>query len=723
MSTKPIPPALADVPSDIPADSTPNQQRVFAFGLWALDLLENSVRQPKEASAIERLEQLGQTFGRLNTGKVVFSVWSFPLETEERIVVDGPDVKPVAIEEIVSFTKASEGFLDPKEELKIVRKRYGALIVFHRFQLRLERSHLAGLSIAPDANPDGFKKFALLLRTLPVGTPQEEKERLISEMRRQGISGITLHGKESLVKGVKVPAAQVLLTLMQKQFDSIPDSELHAWVAGFMRLASPGVITEVMNRLDVVTTGPRAGVLERAVLTSMETPLLLGWRDSLEQRGEQLAQQMVQALNPQERTELENQLRALPALLSKVNAAIPEEEKQKDEAKRREKFAQRQVAKAEEQSLQRVQASGHPILTEPDAFLEKLDKESDATNYRKLTQPVIDIINKLLAEKLDAARKFVELLARHSRATDTPWRRPIATSFVIECSQDHVLRRVFEILEGEDAEAREHAKAILVAYAGRVVPALVQRIETAPADAVAKVAIWTTTLHAIGEPAEAFLCERLNQDGEHPASLMRLGMELITKIKRADRLDLVGKFTRRKEPEVREQALRALATLDPVKGQQLIKRSIGDRDFAIARTSILLLGELKTTDWSVLSQFLDIVKRREKEQPEPDERLQLTVVQALGLVGNFQLKDGSMLDTYLCQLLLLEEKKLFGLMGSKMKEKSPRVRAAVCAALAELGTEKSLEALRDAATKTPDGDPMKEAAKDAIKSILSRNKK
>lgn len=106
--------------------------------------------------------------------------------------------------------------------------------------------------------------------------------------------------------------------------------------------------------------------------------------------------------------------------------------------------------------------------------------------------------------------------------------------------------------------------------------------------------------------------------------------------------------------------------------------------------------------------------------PEPDERLQIVTAQALGMVGNVVFKSNITLEDALLDLAQpQQDKKVLGLGGSRLRDKSVAVRGALCEALGGIGGDKALVVLRKLALNDPN-EPVKAKARDAIRAISAR---
>ena len=228
--------------------------KLGSWGLWALDFFEGTVRPPREAAALERFEHVGESLQKLLQGRLSLTFYSLTVDHDERLLVAGPEPQLLFIEDLIGFTKTGEAFLDLKEELKLVRRRHSAQLLFFRVALRLERSWALGLTFKPTVAPEAVHRFALLLREPPLSDPRQEHERLLEQMRRRGIGGIELLSKADLVAGEGMESAtRLLLTLMAATaFFGTPDT------TAMLRMMLAGVVFFIPGWL-LARRDPRQG--------------------------------------------------------------------------------------------------------------------------------------------------------------------------------------------------------------------------------------------------------------------------------------------------------------------------------------------------------------------------------------------------------------------------------------------------------------------------------
>ncbi|MBI5549279.1 MAG: HEAT repeat domain-containing protein [Deltaproteobacteria bacterium] len=687
------------------------------WGLWSLDFFEGMVRPPREAASIERFEHIGEALCKLLQGRITLTYFNVPLEYEERLLVDGPEARMLFIEDLIGFTKATDGFLEAKEELKLVRKRTNAVVVFHKLALRLERSFAMGLSLKPEVQAESVHKFALLMRESALPDPRKEYERLQNEMRLRGIGGIELLSKDELIAGEGMEAAtRLILTLMSRAASGVPDIELSAWAMSYQRLAGTQIAQDLVANLHHVAQGPRQEAMQAAFMEAMAAPDLITWRAKLEKQGSELAARLVKESDPSARDEIEGRLKGLSKLLDKVTQGIPPEMLADLTAKR--------LETSESNRAEHLQLVAAALLADPIGYLKKMSSEREKGYYERSLAQCVEAFSALVIEHVPIARLVLQALQAHLRPVpEVPWRAELAGRTLRELATDrHVQRFLGIVVTPDKPESREHARAALLYLGGAGVPHLAALLNEPPKDegAQALQGAAAALLKEMAQVAEPYLSNKLAEAGA-PLAIARVGLDVIGQLKKTERFEIVSRYSNHGDQGVRESALRALALLDPAKGQALIKRSIGDRDFNIARTAILLMGELKTQDSSVIQQFLETLKRREKEVPEPDERLQMVTAQALGMLGNIPVRTGGHLEDHLLDLVQpQQEKKILGLGGGgKLRDKSPAVRAALCEALGMIGADKTLQLMRKLALSDP-SEPVKAKARDAVKAINSR---
>jgi HEAT repeat protein len=169
---------------------------------------------------------------------------------------------------------------------------------------------------------------------------------------------------------------------------------------------------------------------------------------------------------------------------------------------------------------------------------------------------------------------------------------------------------------------------------------------------------------------------------------------------------------------VREDALAALVQISGREAEGDLLGALKDHEPSVRRRALLCLGSLGSSDPRVLEFLCGVVRRRQKEEAEEDDRLQIQACQALAEIGRVMPSARATIQPVLIQALDPESGK--GLLGrwSSTATKSHAVRVAICTTLGQIGDTAAAEAL---IKLTKDKNPiLRERAARALRQFQNR---
>ncbi len=184
----------------------------------------------------------------------------------------------------------------------------------------------------------------------------------------------------------------------------------------------------------------------------------------------------------------------------------------------------------------------------------------------------------------------------------------------------------------------------------------------------------------------------LERPGVSPRAVRDL-LAVLAHIGGAEASHTVQRHLHHPDAGVREEAIAALVKTSGREAENDLLPALKDHEPAVRRRALLCLGSLGSSDPRVLEFLCGVVRRRQKDEVEEDDRLQIQACQALAEIGRVVPSARSAIQPVLIQALDPESGK--GLLGrwSPTATKSDTVRAAICATLGQIGDTAAAEAL------------------------------
>jgi len=368
--------------------------------------------------------------------------------------------------------------------------------------------------------------------------------------------------------------------------------------------------------------------------------------------------------------------------------------------------------------LQAQKMADHFLATEKET-LSKMEDISDPEIYGRYILQVTSLIPELLRRgSYPSVSAIAEVLARHSQtqASHFTVRPSIAGNALICFSEPSTLAQLREGFTSGKKEAREEISRLFLLLGKPFYNLLVTILLESEDRWVRKHSCRLLT--EMGKGIEDNLINELKQK-DRPWYFYRNIISILGEMKSEKAGDAISEYGFNSEPRLKIEVLDSLVKIFGKNSEQILIESLEDEDFKVRARAIDLLGSLRSANKKVIFPFIEIVKKREHSDIEPDETLQVHVCRALESIGNRKIEEDKTVEDVLIESLKTEKAGILGIGGGGTKRnKSPKIRLALCETLGIIGTKKSLDVLKNVA-KEGEKD-LKEKAQEAVNKISGR---
>lgn len=343
----------------------------------------------------------------------------------------------------------------------------------------------------------------------------------------------------------------------------------------------------------------------------------------------------------------------------------------------------------------------HPKLS---LLVEKLaarmDNEVDFSAVYKACADFAERLTKELIfnELYPAADRLLQLFAAHA-APEPPRhleqrRRAILAQETI--ASEDVTRLLVTVYQHGEALAQQQVGQMMLKMGPRMVGVLFDLLKTTEDRKLRRGLL--DLLKGLGPGLLTIIQEELPK-GDNPWYLTRNLLVLIQDVGNDAHAEWVLPFLSHSDVRVRKEAAKTLMTIDPAGARDMLRRQLYDKDLSIKRHAIASLGQMK--DAESIGVLSAMITKRTIAQVEEEEEVQVDAVAALGRMGE------ATVIPYLIEVLRKEG------MFSKLRTKTPTIRARACFALASF---KSPEVIAELKRAAKDGQT---AVADAAKTVLN----
>ena len=343
----------------------------------------------------------------------------------------------------------------------------------------------------------------------------------------------------------------------------------------------------------------------------------------------------------------------------------------------------------------------HPklnILVEKLAL--RMGQESDFSGVYKACADFAERFAKELIfnELYPAADRLLQLFAAHA-APEPPrhveQRRRAVLALETIASED-VSRLLVTVYQHGEPLAQQQVGQMMLKMGPRMIGVLFDLLKTTEDRKLRRSLL--DLLVGLGPALLTIIQEELPK-GDNPWYLTRNLLVLVQEVGTAAQAEWVVPFLGSADVRVRKEAAKTLMTIDPSAARETLRRQLYDKDQAIKRHAISSLGQMK--DVESIGVLAALINKRSIAQVEEDEEVQVDVVGALGRMGE------ATVVPYLIEALRKEG------MFSKLRTKTPTIRARACFSLASFKGPEVITELKRAAK---DG---QSAVADAAKTVLN----
>ena len=143
---------------------------------------------------------------------------------------------PISLQELLVQREGTDAFLDPKNALRVVRRKFGMMTLISRMASSLEQRNIASIRVSNQISQEELLNFGKLLSKRIEGTSAEEEEDLRRALRRLNSVNIDVLFHIEVI-GRKVPVPWVVkeiysrLALQQKRTGQISEAELEGFAS------------------------------------------------------------------------------------------------------------------------------------------------------------------------------------------------------------------------------------------------------------------------------------------------------------------------------------------------------------------------------------------------------------------------------------------------------------------------------------------------------------
>ncbi len=364
-----------------------------------------------------------------------------------------------------------------------------------------------------------------------------------------------------------------------------------------------------------------------------------------------------------------------------------------------------------------AQEMADQFLAREKETLKKMEEIRDPEVYAQYALQMTSVLPELLRRgSFPSAHAIAEVLARHSRTPHPLFtvRPSIAEKALLCFSEGSILAQLRAGFTSGKKESREEIGRLLLSLGTHAYGILIAILLESEDRWVRKHVC--RLLVEMGRGIEDGLIRELRQK-DRPWYFYRNIISVLGEMKSEKAGDAVSEFGFHPEPRLRMEVLDSLIKIFGKNADLILIDALNDQDVRVHTRAIDLLGTLRSANKRAILHFIEIIRKRDLEEEEPDEGLQMHVCLALESIGNRMVGEDQTLEDVLIESLRTEKTGVFRTKGTK-RNKSPKVRLALCKTLGILGTEKSLDVLKSAAKE---GDSsLKEKALEASDKISGR---
>ena len=360
------------------------------------------------------------------------------------------------------------------------------------------------------------------------------------------------------------------------------------------------------------------------------------------------------------------------------------------------------------------------ILEESKSFFIHFDKIEDSKKYLRVARAVTSIIPELIhRDQYEAILKIIIILDHH--CNENKDRSVCAEQILDEISKGQIglaLKRKFIIGQKELCQA---IAPIFLKLGIRFLPVLISILVRSHDHLVRKSVC--EIIAQINPSAINFVLEKLAESGSETRAI-RDTLRILEEIEPGAWMRPLTKTLLRylihENPYLRVEALKVYSRIKGAEGEALYLDFLNDRDVGVRKEAVLCLARVKSANG--LGLCLEMLENTDDFALDKKGQLEACLYRALGFYGNLERPGMGSLEDFL--LTTLDRRLRIGrlkLSTSKLKAIKPETIAAICEALGNIGTNKSLKILQKL-NKQKDS-PWKQKAEEALERIGEREER
>lgn len=599
------------------------------------------------------------------------------------------------------------------------------------------RWNLLSFSVKANISAEEFHAFIVLMSQAPDagrGT-KEASERLLQAFLDQHILHVsTVFSDEMVGKERRLPwRLKMALSRLRRDLRMLP-LYTHATPEEIQRIKlqiiddvirpvrTAGLLKEFLINCDLVAADMAEldeAQIRRGILRSLSEEMLVATAEELvkdlERQGSIQGTRLTECTSEEMARRL-NLLREVAALLCTMGGTLGHD--------LLESLLKHQVLSLEEmppdiQYAVETRRLAESFMGRVDEHMGHLCRIEPGEAGRELVALVHRIVPELLRRR--EYQTVGKILQTVNEGRQVPTTSPVLEELAEQLSQaiaaEGTIGQLLKDLHCQDKDRRTHLVEILAFIGDQAGPGLLEAYATSESKSVRLSAF--EALRRIGTSVlEPFLARLWGLEREGPVICHILAV--LAEQGDAALAQPICRFLHHANVHVREAALRALAKLQGPGAEGHFLHALRDREGALRQTAVAYLAHIKSRHPQALEAYASALQRDDPSAPPENDATLIHVCQALASFARLSVDHIGKAETILLAgLRPVKQKRLLSWFKKPSYRHSERVRAAICDALADIGTCAAVDALRQVAEI--DSAPVAEKAAAAAAQIQERS--
>ena len=616
---------------------------------------------------------------------------------EERgIIIEGYDSAPLPLDKVMKTNMAD--------------------LFMPKFLEFFDRWNLISFSLKADISAEEFHSFLILMSRPPEahqGT-KEASERLTQALLDHHVLHISTVFSDDIVgKDRRLPwRVKMALSRLRRDLRMLPLYK-HATPEELQRIKlqimddvirpvrTPGVLKEFLINCDLLAADMAAVVgetqIERRTVESLSEEMLAATAWDLVKDLEQLSRtqgQMAGDRSCEERTRRVHVLREVMARLYSIGGALDHDLL---EALLKQQALPMEDLPVEIQRVVETHRLADGFETRKDEYSEALSQIEPGEAGRQLTDMVRRVLPELVRRRhYEAVMKVLEAVNKGQQgSTPSEVLEELAQRLSEGMASEGTIGHLLRDLDCQDKERRNRLVEILAFIGDPAGPGLLEAYAGSDNKSVRVSAF--EAMKRIGTSALQPFLARLSSIEREWGVICHI-LAAVGEQRDTSLTQLISRFLHHGHLHVREAAVRALFKLHGPAAEGYFLEALRDREGAVRGLALWYLGHIKSRHPQALKAYEKALQSDDPSAPPENEPALIQVCHALASFERLAADDTGKAETMLLAALRPVEQK--GVL-SWLKKPSPRhsegARAAICEALAAVGSSAAIAPLRQVA--------------------------